>query len=226
MAARFDNLAPGTTVTACPIISLKNSRDILGQGESGSFDDFIEMVNPVGIGDMGVDLVSVLGGGDLYCDGVKYCRGFFVIIGQKADRILVDDYAAGGGIEIGVSFSSSSVSTIAAFPFPLSCLGSTFSFVSSSSYNMSAYLLIASAPSLCCLIIHAARSCCCYAFVTKSSVARLCMNSCFSRITCRYSSMCFVKFLNSVTTCSVALKASLATATMVSAWVVSLSLFT
>lgn len=99
---------------------------------------------------IGVDLVSVLSRGDSYYGDVKYWHGFLVI-DPKADQILVENRADGSGIRTGVS--SSSVSTMAALLFPLSYLGWTFSFISSSSHNGSAYLLTASTPSLCCSII-------------------------------------------------------------------------
>lgn len=135
MAARFDSLAPGTPVTACPIISLRNSRGISGQGEFESFDNFVEADDPVSVGLISVDLASDFGKGDSYRSGVKYWHGFFMVIGQKADQILEDGRMASRSIGIRVLSSSSSISTMAALPFPLSCLDWTFFFVFSFSYS-------------------------------------------------------------------------------------------
>lgn len=44
-------------------------------------EDFVEADDPVAIGLIDVDLISVFNGGDSYRGGVKYWHGFLVVIG-------------------------------------------------------------------------------------------------------------------------------------------------
>lgn len=218
-------LALGTSVIACPIISLRNLRGISKCEESRRHEEFVEADEPVAIGLTGLDWVSVFGRDDSYRGSMKYWHGFLVVISRKANHILMDDCSDDRGIGIRISSSSSSVSTVAAFSFPLSCLDRMFSFISSSSYNRSAYFLTASAPSLYCSIIEVARSRYRWVLATRSLVARSCIKSCFSYMICNHSSICLAKFLKLVITYSVTSQTSLATAAIISAWAIRSSPF-